>query len=192
MENKKYLILNKDKRGEYTFEELAEMYNKVIVKEIKHWWNNYDADELYQEALIAMWEAYERYDVSKGVSFYNFAIKYIRGKLKKYNKVNNRTVDVSYSLDECFTYEEDAMQHDFSDEVIDKVFLEEELNKLKECEKQALVDTYCKGKTFKEVSKTQGVTNTCIEIRRKSGLKKIQESIRKANNYGGKQTGTGK
>lgn len=192
MENKKYLILNKDTKGEYTFEEISERYKYKIMKEIRAWKLTYEEDELFQVALIAMWEAYERYDVSKGVSFYNFAIKYIRGKLKKYNKVNNRTVDISYSLDECFTYKEDAMQHDFSDEVIDKVFIEDELNKLKECEKQALVDTYCKGKTLREVSKTQGVTNTCIEMRRKAGLKKIQESIRKANNYGEKRTGTGK
>ncbi|WNF36640.1 sigma-70 family RNA polymerase sigma factor [Bacillaceae bacterium IKA-2] len=69
--------------NEVTFEELVEEFEPLIKKQIKQLQKYELYDDLYQVSLIALWEAKENFDATKG-HFPSFAQKHVRGKLLNY------------------------------------------------------------------------------------------------------------
>ncbi|OLO38921.1 hypothetical protein BTR23_10265 [Alkalihalophilus pseudofirmus] len=61
-------------------EEIIEKYAPIVKKQMKKLNIYKDFDDYYQVGLIALWEAYERYNPEKG-SFATFAIFTVRGRL---------------------------------------------------------------------------------------------------------------
>lgn len=59
------------------FEELLQLSNKVISFNIKRWANQFEYEELYQIATIAVWNAYKDYDINRGLCFSTVASRYI-------------------------------------------------------------------------------------------------------------------
>ncbi len=81
----------KRKRAFWKEQELTKLdsyFQKVLEEE--EWLIHYaikqlhiykNKEEFYQEGLIGLWEAYERFDDSRGVAFRTFAWRTIRGKM---------------------------------------------------------------------------------------------------------------
>ncbi|GHI00006.1 sigma-70 family RNA polymerase sigma factor [Neobacillus kokaensis] len=63
-----------------SFEQLAEQYQPMIHKIISSLHIYKNKDEFYQDSLIALWKARQRFDPEKG-SFTNYAYTYIKGTL---------------------------------------------------------------------------------------------------------------
>lgn len=70
------------------FECIAAKYKPLLRKEASKWVNLYNYDDLYQVALIALWNAYEVYKLP--YSFGAIAKKIIRFKLLDYHTVNKK------------------------------------------------------------------------------------------------------
>ncbi|WP_216829694.1 sigma-70 family RNA polymerase sigma factor [Alkalihalobacterium elongatum] len=68
----------------YTFkltaDEVVEQYAPIVKKQLKQLNVFKDYEDYYQIGLIALWEAYERFDPQKG-TFATFAMNTVRGKL---------------------------------------------------------------------------------------------------------------
>ncbi|OIJ15245.1 hypothetical protein BKP35_05190 [Anaerobacillus arseniciselenatis] len=70
---------------EISFEQLAEKYEPLLKSQIKKLYNYELYDELYQIALIALWDAQKNFDPEKGF-FPGYAKQYVRGRLLTYLK----------------------------------------------------------------------------------------------------------
>ena len=46
--------------------------------------NASEFDDIMQEGRLALWEAAQRYDVSRGTQFSTYAVRYIMGRMKRY------------------------------------------------------------------------------------------------------------
>lgn len=64
---------------------------------------SYSPDDLLQEGRLALWNALDRYDTSKGVKFGTFAYWWIRRYLIAYIKDNDGIIRVPRGVERCFT-----------------------------------------------------------------------------------------
>lgn len=65
----------------------------------------YDADDLAQEGLIALWKASERYDPSRGASFKTYASICINNRYRDLARKSAKTV-TTVSLDSVVKYDD--------------------------------------------------------------------------------------
>lgn len=68
---------------ERMFEELVAKYDGLIKSEVKKVLRHELYDDLYQIGLIALWDAQNNFDPTKGY-FASYAQKFVRGRLMNY------------------------------------------------------------------------------------------------------------
>lgn len=115
MENKKYIVLDKNIKGEFTFEEVLKFYKNIIYFYCYKFKRNniysmlFEIDDLYQEFSIIVYQAFVRYSAEKynDLSFYNLLIKNLKWRFcglvlknnrKKNKYINNYTIDIDKFL----------------------------------------------------------------------------------------------
>ncbi|WP_456277532.1 sigma-70 family RNA polymerase sigma factor [Bacillus sp. AK128] len=131
-------------------------------------------DEYYQEGLIGFWEAYERFDSSKGASFRTFAYWTIRGKLLTYLKKADRN-------EERKAFLSDAVIESTPDEQL-RIPLESELIstyciELTEAQKTWVYKAFIEDKSAMQIAKEEGVSLETVKSWRRYALKKIRIQI---------------
>lgn len=65
---------------EMEFEKIVSNYKPMIKKQLQSLNLYKDYEDYYQVALIALWEAYQKFDPERGI-FSTFAIATVRGRL---------------------------------------------------------------------------------------------------------------
>jgi len=87
--NKKNLIIEIKKDSMLcSFEEVLEMYEPLI-KSIVNSWRSFGEDDIRQTCLIALWKAFDKYDISYEISFGFYARKAMLNSVYCYTKKTN-------------------------------------------------------------------------------------------------------
>lgn len=55
-----------------------------VYRKYVHDYNSPNKDDIMQEGMLALWQAAQRFDESKGIKFSTFAVSYILGNMKSY------------------------------------------------------------------------------------------------------------
>jgi len=99
----KLIIIDADITLDLEFDDVLERFQPLIKSEAEKFWSlRMEFEDKCQLAAIALWDTYERYDISKGVGFGYVAKFIIRNRFKvaiKHDKAVKRdSVDVIESL----------------------------------------------------------------------------------------------
>lgn len=168
-------IKNKD-YDEKQFDKIVKDHKKMIIALIKNLELEYGAfkvssEDLYQEGLIALHDAYKKYDSSNGTKFSTFAYMVIKRKLNKfYFQSLERYRNEMYSIDSIELFDHHPMANNFevhdsginynaSIERVDKLFIG-----LKP-EDQNIVALRCLNNTYNEIAKKLNISKKKVDSR---------------------------
>ena len=108
----KQLII-KNEVVEMTFAEVLDLFKPLIYKEInrqKSLFNRVseERDDMFQDASMYLWKAYEKYELEKGYHFTTFARRYIQRGVQNMTRENQRQKrdGVTVSMDQQVKNEE--------------------------------------------------------------------------------------
>lgn len=82
----KKLQIRKGEFEELSFEEVLKRYTGLIKKFASPYQSIYDFDDLFQVGSIALWKAYERYDMKKGCTFTTYAYNQVHFAIQTYHR----------------------------------------------------------------------------------------------------------
>lgn len=150
-----------------SFETVVEQYRPLIFYIIRKLHIRRHVDEYVQIGLIALWEAYERYDETKG-SFCTFAFKMIRWHIV--SQLRKETKHEYVPLPDSYVLKEDV---DF----LSDMFIQDALSYLSPREQIWLVRHVIEGKTFKQIAAEEGVTVNAVKQWRMSAVKKLKPYV---------------
>jgi RNA polymerase sigma factor (sigma-70 family) len=143
-----------------SFEAVAKKFEPMIHRIIQSLHIYKDKDEYFQIGLIGLWEAYERFDPSKG-KFFSYAYSFVWGRILEELKKSKRHDDRNVLPDTEFW-----LMIDSADVSIQE---KELLLSMKEVlsEKQfELAWQFVCGLSVKEVAEKEGVSESAIKKRR--------------------------
>jgi RNA polymerase sigma factor (sigma-70 family) len=131
-------------------------------------------DEYYQEGLIGFWEAYERFDFSKGASFRTFAYWTIRGKLLTYLKKAKRNEDreAELSIAMIESTPDEHSKNPFENDLIKTYCIG-----LTEAQKTWVYKTFIENKGPLQIAKEEGVSLETVKSWRRYTLQKIRRQM---------------
>ncbi|WP_297988849.1 sigma-70 family RNA polymerase sigma factor [Anoxybacillus sp.] len=151
-----------------SFETVVEQYRPLISYIIRKLHiRRHVVDEYMQIGLIALWEAYERYDETKG-SFHSFAFKMIRWRIV--SQLRKETKNVAIPLLDEQMLREDV---DFFGDII----WEDAMRDMTPRERIWLVRHVIEGKTLKQIADEEGVTVHAVKQWRISAVKKLKRYV---------------
>lgn len=158
-----------------SFDIIVKKYNKMIKKQINllHIYKGYE--EFYQAGLIGLWQAYERFDSTKG-SFSTFAYASVRGNmlslLRSENRIEKRFTPMDETLESMIEVEHGFMP--FEDEVI-----EQYCQWLTEKQALWLRKAFIEQKTSTEIAHEVGVTRHAVQGWRRQALIQLRKQLKK-------------
>lgn len=172
-------IDNKEK--EMSFAEVLSQFTPAIYKEINRQKSKFDRkeeeyDDLFQNASIWLWKAYNVYDINLGNHFSTIAFPYIKKGVQEITDLNNAqkrgVIDYSTSLDAQLTSDDGGFSLsnilpasiNIEDEVELQEMLSSFINTLTEKEKTAF-QFILEGRHSTELAKAEGVTRQCSAAR---------------------------
>jgi DNA-directed RNA polymerase len=131
-------------------------------------------EEFYQEGLIGLWEAYERFDPSKGASFRTFAYKTIRGKLlthlRKAVKNEENMVTFSAAIEETTIDEKATIPFEVE-------LLSYYCEGLSNAQRKWVYKAFLENKGPKQIAAEEGVSLETVKTWRRYALQKIRRNI---------------
>lgn len=151
-----------------TFEEAAQLYERMIRKQLKRLCIYRNHEEFYQCGLIALWKAYEQFDEQKGAfSTYAFYTVrgYLLGKLHKERRVEERQVVLEPELAETISAEELGSDSDFF----------QYLAPLNGRQRLIVEERLYHGKKLTAIAQEHGMTYDQVRSFYRRALKKIKE-----------------
>ncbi|KFZ42955.1 RNA polymerase subunit sigma-70 [Anoxybacillus flavithermus] len=150
-----------------SFEKIVDEYRPLISYMIRKLHIRRHVDEYMQIGLIALWEAYERYDETKG-SFCTFAFKMIRWRIV--SQLRKETKNVYVPLPEEYVLKEDV---DFFANIV----WEDALQYLTPRERIWLIRHVIEEKTLKQIADEEGVSINAVKQWRMSAVKKLKRYV---------------
>lgn len=168
---KKKMII-KGEVVEMSFEEVLELFTPIIYKEIISHKTRIDRveeekDDMFQEASIRLWYAFNNYDIDTNYHFSTFAMRYIQGGVQNLTIKNNaqKRDGVNVSLDQSFDDSEDSStlndllsdDSDLSSPMVAREILSETMEKLTDLEVEYLL-RMLSGYNASEVAREKDVT----------------------------------
>jgi RNA polymerase sigma factor (sigma-70 family) len=131
-------------------------------------------DEYYQEGLIGFWEAYERFDPTKGASFRTFAYRTIRGKLLTYLKRAKRNEDHEAVLSDTVIEITADVQTEapFESEIISRYCIG-----LTDAQKKWVYKSFIEDKGPMQIAGEEGVSLETVKSWRRYALQKMKRNI---------------
>jgi DNA-directed RNA polymerase len=158
-----------------SFEELAAKYESMIYHVI-HSLNIYkNRDEFFQIGLIALWEAYKRFDPDKG-NFGTYAYSFIKGRmmteLGKQSKDDERHV---YPAEEVF-WEMKAYEN--GQPPLQLPILLSYCHGLSPKQKLWVVYTFYYGMTVKEIAEAEKVSLSAVKKWKAGAMEKIKMNMK--------------
>ena len=176
----KQLII-KNEVVEMTFAEVLDLFTPLIYKEInrqKSLFNRVseERDDMFQDASMYLWKAYEKYDLEKGYHFTTFARRYIQRGVQNMTRENQRQKrdGVTVSMDQQVKDEEGSElvnflvdDTDMDNPIIAQEVIEQAFNIMSETEAESL-KCILKGMTRAEIAHKKGITrqNAYMEYKR--------------------------
>ncbi len=150
-----------------TFEQVLSQYEPMLYKMMHRLHIYRNEDDFLQVGRIALWQAYEKFDETKG-TFSAFAYVSVRGamldELKRQAK-HNVTIGV----------EQQTLAQYASETRDDTLFLLKQL--LTEEEQSLLFSLYLYGKTYEQLAEEEGVTVGAIKKRRQRIVQNIRQRL---------------
>jgi RNA polymerase sigma factor (sigma-70 family) len=166
--NTKRGALIREKLNVESFETVHKQFNRLIYK-IMHSLHIYkNQEEFYQTGLIALWEAYEKFDHDKG-AFPSYAHTYIKGRL-----LTALTKDHLYDERNEYKKEEfwELIVDDQSSETLAEELILSYCSNLTKNQKKWVFYTALKMMTISEIAEAEGVSISAVKKWRK-GAKDI-------------------
>lgn len=176
----KQLIIKNEVIG-MTFEEVLDLFTPLIYKEInrqKSLFNRVseERDDMFQDASMYLWKAYEKYELEKGYHFTTFARRYIQRGVQNMTRENQRQKrdGVTVSMDQQVKGEEGSElvnflvdDTDMDNPIIAQEVIEQAFNIMSETEAESL-KCILKGMTRAEIAHKKGITrqNAYMEYKR--------------------------
>lgn len=176
----KQLII-KNEVVEMTFAEVLNLFTPLIYKEInrqKSLFNRVseERDDMFQDASMYLWKAYEKYELEKGYHFTTFARRYIQRGVQNMTRENQRQKrdGVTVSMDQQVKDEEGSElvnflidDTDMDNPIIAQEVIEQAFNIMSETEAESL-KCILKGMTRAEIAHKKGITrqNAYMEYKR--------------------------
>lgn len=176
----KQLII-KNEVVEMTFAEVLDLFKPLIYKEInrqKSLFNRVseERDDMFQDASMYLWKAYEKYELEKGYHFTTFARRYIQRGVQNMTRENQRQKrdGVTVSMDQQVKNEEGSElvnflvdDTDMDNPIIAQEVIEQAFNIMSETEAESL-KCILKGMTRAEIAHKKGITrqNAYMEYKR--------------------------
>ncbi len=154
------------------FEQIVEMYTPMVKKQLTRLKIYQNHDEFIQVGLIGLWEAYTKFDPTKG-EFSTFAFSSVRGRmlshLSKESRFQKFHVNQSDELLEVVAGNTDLLP--FELETIAPY-----LNGLSDREKLWVNEAILHGKKRKEIAQEQNVSINTVKMWRLHALKKMKQN----------------
>ena len=176
----KQLII-KNEVVEMTFAEVLDLFTPLIYKEInrqKSLFNRVseERDDMFQDASMYLWKAYEKYELKKGYHFTTFARRYIQRGVQNMTRENQRQKrdGVTVSMDQQVKNEEGSElvnflvdNTDMDNTIIAQEVIEQAFSIMSETEAESL-KCILKGMTRAEIAHKKGITrqNAYMEYKR--------------------------
>ncbi|HTE01732.1 MAG TPA: sigma-70 family RNA polymerase sigma factor [Mucilaginibacter sp.] len=140
------------------FLQLIEQNKGIIYKVARSYGKNEeDREDLFQEIIIQLWKAFERYDEQYKLSTWMYRIA-LNVAISFYRKDRKRTA-AEFPLTEGMT--EIAEDNGNSELEANIAMLQQFINELKELDK-ALMILYLESKSYKEIAEILGITETNV------------------------------
>ncbi|MBD5631095.1 sigma-70 family RNA polymerase sigma factor [Clostridium botulinum] len=185
---KKNIKINKNNIEKLSFEEVLKKYSNLITK-YAYKWIKYGFEDIKQIAHLAVWKAFNTYDISKNINFSTYANKIISTEILLHIRDNYQKGwemdSVSNSLDNII-YNDGEKEQRFidnieditaEDELVNKSHINLILNKLPQSDKNLIVDYYLRDKSQTEIAIEREVSQTqiCRKIKSILGYLKLRE-----------------
>lgn len=168
----KQLII-KNEVVEMTFAEVLDLFTPLIYKEInrqKSLFNRVseERDDMFQDASMYLWKAYEKYDIKKGYHFTTFARRYIQRGVQNITRENQmqKRDGVTVSMDQQIQGSEGDTGElinfliedtDMDSPIIAQEVIEQAFSIMSETEAESL-KCILKGMTRAEIAHKKGIT----------------------------------
>ena len=151
-------------------EALIKRYRYIVDVVLNKYRIYYDREEFEQIAMIALWQALENFDESKGglESYLYSMIRFTISKAlqKKYVEIEHTEIS-----DERFQF----LSSNDDERNFEKVMVREILTFLKEEERRIIELSYIYGLTNKEISKLLGKSEESVKKKRNRIIKKLRQ-----------------
>ncbi|NFI08849.1 sigma-70 family RNA polymerase sigma factor [Clostridium botulinum] len=185
---KKDIKINKNNIEKLSFEEVLKKYSNLITK-YAYKWIKYGFEDIKQIAHLAVWKAFNTYDISKNINFSTYANKIISTEILLHIRDNYQKGwemdSVSSSLDNII-YNDGEKEQRFidnieditaEDELVNKSHINLILNKLPQSDKNLIVDYYLRDKSQTEIAIEREVSQTqiCRKIKSILAYLKLRE-----------------
>ncbi|QQZ10040.1 sigma-70 family RNA polymerase sigma factor [Heyndrickxia vini] len=133
-----------------------------------------DRDEYYQIGLIALWEAWKKFDSEKGSSFLSFAYTNIKGRiLIELAKARKRDERNSYPKEEFW-----ELQIDDPEDPLEFATLLTYCDGLTATQKKWVILTFYYGLTMNEIAIKENVSYSAVKKWRNKAMKELKRKIK--------------
>lgn len=178
-----------------TFEEVVEQYEGMVIDRLqKTFINDMEYEDIKQELMLTMWNAYSNFNKDKSkfsTYLYSSLSKEVHKILTRYNRVKDTHKYTSLILDKEYDDSDESILNNIKayDDVIKnniRIDMQRDIknivkNKLTNKEKSVIALKY-KGYTYREISNMYNVSINAVEQRHRSGIKKIREGLINGSN----------
>lgn len=154
------------------FDEIVEQYTPMIHHSINRLRIFKNKDEFFQIGLIALWDAYKRFDHEKG-EFSSYAYSFIRGRMLTELNKHIKREEHNVSKDETYW---DVIQGD-ADVEIDLRILLNDLPELNERQRQWALYTVEEGLSIREIAKRERVSESAVKKWRKAAREILKRTL---------------
>ena len=158
--------------SQLTVDEVIECYAPIVKKQLKQLQIHKDYDDYYQLGMIALWEAYKRFDPEKGI-FATFAIHTVRGRLLTELSKEKTYAARHHVTDEGFHYIVDERNASMLEVEIIECYMET----LSERQQTWIKETILEGKTTSEIAKDYNVSVHTVRSWKKAAIKKMKMKL---------------
>jgi RNA polymerase sigma factor (sigma-70 family) len=160
-----------------SFDELAVQYQPMIHKIIQSLHIYRNEDEFYQTGLIALWEAKQSFNESKG-SFSNYAYAYIKGKMLTQMTRNNQHQE-RHVLPEAEFWE--CIEDQESSSFLERETILSYCESLSKKEARWVLASFMEQLTNKEIAKKENVSISAVKQWKSGALRKLREKAAEKN-----------
>lgn len=156
-------LINNAKNGDrIAFEHLLKQYNNIIHKVNSHWGNTQDG---YQEGVLALYEAVEKYDATKNTKFSTYFYMVLRKKIRRYVEKNKN--DYLEEVEHCTQ----------NINIENTVICKDIIKSLDAKEKEFLQLHYKQGYNLTEIAELWNVSKQSISLYKFKVLAKLRKKL---------------
>ncbi|MFD1707005.1 sigma-70 family RNA polymerase sigma factor [Siminovitchia sediminis] len=155
------------------FTELAKQYKPMIYHIIRSLHIYKNEEEFEQTALIALWEARERFHPDKG-RFSAYAYSYMKGRMMTELTKHSKEENLAYPDEDFWEVQED--QH--REQPLELETLLSYCEGLTEKQKHWVIFTFYYGQTVKEIAEEKKVSESAVKKWRSGAIKKIRRNMK--------------